>query len=693
MITSYIRSSSYGNWDVCPQQYYINYILGQPRAPNFKAEKGTIAHKILEILAIAKQHYDTGSQYISFVDDCVGEVSFHRDEFLTPYMLHSTEVDKINASRADKKVYISPCKLEYGHTRYGYDIVEHLCQRVFNFYITKNGWNNWTSQDYKDCENWVWMALDYENGMFDPRKRKIVSPENAFDFAIEADWAKFKDPNGQEQYLRIKGTIDLITEIDSNTYQIIDWKGLPVETLLPTPNGWVTIGDSQVGDIVFDKDGKQTKILAKSKKSYKQCYKIYFDDTTDVTCDNEHLWLINNKDVVPTPKLEIGQKIKLTESIDIDDINLPIDPYVLGVWLGDGRNRSGEISGADRFIFEEIERRGYKVGKNINKRDEECQYRTIFGLTKILKTLNLINNKHIPNIYLRASINQRMDLLRGLMDTDGNVNLIRKQTVFTNCNKQLSDNVKELLWSLGQRPNQGHIVKNYKYKNNPDKICNVYPIHFRPIGINPFLLPRKLILVDENWGTGQSSYKTITKIELLDIHRETQCIMVDSPSSTYLCTENMLPTHNTGRRTNFATGEEKTYGKLCKDPQLMLYYYAARQLFPLVDNILLTIFFVRDGGPFTVYFDDKSMQEMETLLKERIHEIWNCTTPKLVSETQTSFKCTYLCDYYKNKWPGTDTNICKHIQKKIQEEGIDHVTKTCTYDGHSHDKYNAPGGV
>lgn len=373
MLTSYIRSSSYGNWDVCPQQYFINYILGQPRQANLKADKGTITHKVLEILAIAKQYYDIGSQYISFVDDCVGEVSFHRDEFLTPYMLHSTEVDKINTSRADKKVYISPCKLEYGHTRYGYDIVENLCQRVFNFYITKNGWNNWTSQDYKDCENWVWMAVDYENGMFDPRKRKIVSPESAFDFPIEADWAKFKDPNGQEQYLRIKGTIDLITEIEPGTYQIIDWKS--------------------------------------------------------------------------------------------------------------------------------------------------------------------------------------------------------------------------------------------------------------------------------------------------------------------------------GRRQNFATGEEKTYGKLCKDPQLMLYYYAARQLFPLVDNILLTIFFIRDGGPFTVYFDDKTMSEMEKLLKDRVHEIWACTTPKLVSETQTSFKCTFLCDYYKNKWPGTDTNICKHIQKKIQEEGIDHVTKTCTYDGHSHDKYNAPGGV
>lgn len=686
MITSYLRSSSYNNWDVCQQQYFINYVLGVPRGANLKADKGTIVHKILEILAVAKMYIDKNPhlETISFAED-IGDIKFNRDEFLTPYVLSDKEVDSINKSRKDKKVYISDATINYGHTRFGVDLVDYLIQRVFNYYSIKNTQHNWTNTDYKDCENFTWMALDCNNGEYDPRRRNIVHPEYGFDFAIDTEWAKYKH-NGIESQLRIKGTIDLVTQIDDNTYEIVDWKGLPVDTLLPTPNGWSTMGEIEIGDTLFDKDGCKTKVLAKSKKNYKNCYKIYFDDTTNVICDNEHLWLLNNNKTVNVKELKVGDKICVTKPIESDYKKLPIDPYILGIWLGDGRNRCGEISNADEFIFEEIKRRGYNLGKNISCKQEICQQRTIYGIRKELRKLNLLNNKHIPSIYLRASISQRLDLLRGLMDSDGSVNIVRKQAVFTNCNKKLSDDTKELLLSLGQRPNQANI--NHKYK---DDICKVYPLHFRPININPFLLPRKANKILQNWGPGQSNIRRIEKIELLPIELETQCIMVDSPSNTYLCTENMIPTHNTGKRQDFASGEKKDYKKLQTDPQLMLYYYAAKHLFPSVDEIVLTIFFVRHGGPFTITFCNNDLHKMEKLLKNRVEEIWNCKTPKLVSESQTSFKCTYLCDYYKNNWPNTNTNICKFIQKQTKELGIDEVTKKYTWEGHSFDKYKSPG--
>src|SRR5690606_34355557 len=101
---------------------------------------------------------------------------------------------------------------------------------------------------------------------------------------------------------------------------------------------------------------------------------------------------------------------------------------------------------------------------------------------------------------------------------------------------------------------------------------------------------------------GESNKRRIVKIEKLEDKKCTQCIMVDSPSNTYLCTRNMIPTHNTGRRLNWATGEEKTHEKLKDDPQLRIYHYAVSHLYPDIENIYITINFINDGGAFTICF-------------------------------------------------------------------------------------------
>lgn len=691
MIIEFFRSSSYNNWDYCQQQYYLNYVLGLPRSESKKALKGTITHKVLECLAILKFNLDKnpGIEYTEFDED-IGKFRFKVSDLLLPTTLTDDEVFAINRTRKNKYTYKHKCDLEKGTVRLGVDIVETLIKASYDAYCTKC--EGWEPVDLKDIRNFVWMSLEYKNGMFDPRKRKIVAPEKPFEFQIKEDWAKIDYIHPctgikRDSYLTIRGTIDLITEVSPGILEIVDWKGLPIETPIPTPDGWKTMESLAIGDIVFDKDGKQTKVLGKSQVKTKPCYEITFDDKSVAICDNEHLWTLEDGSVIDITQLKVHDKISIAKPLDMPEQVLPIDPYTLGIWLGDGRNKNGEISSGDNFVYEEIRRRGYHVGEDINKK-AACPSRTVFGLMTELRKLDLLHNKHIPQIYLRASASQRLDLLRGLLDSDGNANPFRKQAIFTNCNKKLSDDVLELLLTLGQRPKQ-HDVNGQGFGLD----VKVYPVSFRPIGINPFLLPRKADRIDPAWGSGVSHRRLVKKITKVK-PRQTQCIMVDSPTSTYLCTKNMIPTHNTGQRLDWATGQVKDYKKLSNDFQLMLYCYAARQVFPDAKHIMLTIFFARDGGPFTLCFDDKDIQRTKDMLKARFEEIKASTLPKLCDPTQRDFRCKNLCDYFTMPSPDKKyPNFCKYVHAHLKEHGIDKTTKDLTHGNHDINRYEAPGDL
>jgi len=146
----------------------------------------------------------------------------------------------------------------------------------------------------------------------------------------------------------------------------------------------------------------------------------------------------------------------------------------------------------------------------------------------------------------------------------------------------------------------------------------------------------------------------------------------------------------TGQRKDWATGEAKDLKKLQKDPQLMIYYYALRNLYPNKE-ILFTINFVRDGGPFTVHYDDDTLVDVDKLLHKRFLEIRKSKVPVLVDPTHRNFKCNKLCHYFKNNYKDTNISICDYIHRKVLNDGIDHVTKTMTADGHHVSNYKAPG--
>jgi len=345
----------------------------------------------------------------------------------------------------------------------------------------------------------------------------------------------------RKTHVLLRGALDVQINTGASV-TAIDWKGLAVDTPLPTPEGWTTMGDVQVGDAVIGGNGVSCTVLGKSRVKHIPGFRIDFDDKSTVTCDEEHLWSLVGGEVKPVTDLRVGDHVPVAGVFDPGaDTALPLDPYVLGLWLADGKHTSGEITKPDSFVFDEVERRGYVVGADISGGGTPT--RTIYGIRGALSDLGVLGNKHIPAMYLRAGVHQRHDLLQGLMDGDGNANPHRKQVVFTTVDRRLSDQVFELVSSLGQRVNQSVTTQR-----GFGKEVTAYPLAWRPLrGINPFRLPRKSSRVDPEWGPGRSATRRVVAITPL-AEVESQCIAVDSIDNTYLCTRAFIPTHNTGKR-------------------------------------------------------------------------------------------------------------------------------------------------
>lgn len=344
-----------------------------------------------------------------------------------------------------------------------------------------------------------------------------------------------------------RGVLDL-TIVTPKVGIVLDYKGLALDTPLPTPTGWTTMGDVKVGDVLFGSDGKPCRVTGKSTVQHKPCYRLVFDDTCEVVADEDHLWCVNDE-VIDTKTLantlvrnnQRYRKVKLTAPLATAEVKLPIDPYVLGCWLGDGKATSGEICKPDAEFWSNIEARGYEVGSDISGACDAARSSTVYGLRTQLREAGLLGNKHIPKVYLRASTEQRLALLQGLFDSDGSANSTRKQIVFSTTDESLADGVFELLVSLGQRP-----LKNSVVATGFGKTVKAYPVSFRPQGnMEFFKLTRKLRLT-KDWGPGHSYRRLIVSVDPIE-SVPTQCIEVDSSDNTYLCTRHMLITHNTGK--------------------------------------------------------------------------------------------------------------------------------------------------
>lgn len=326
---------------------------------------------------------------------------------------------------------------------------------------------------------------------------------------------------------------------------------LDTNTEIPTPSGFKRMADLQIGDEVFGPDGRPTKVVGVSPVWNRELYVAQTFDGAEIVCDAQHLWTVARDGIYRTLRAEdmVGKKWRLPDvaPIEYPKKSLPIDPYVLGVWLGNGTSSLGRITSHRddvQFFREEFESRGYQT----NQLGDPHAF-SAPGLRRSLIDCGLFENKHIPEMYLTASIEQRRDLLRGLMDTDGTACLGCAQ--FSNTNISLSQGVMEIVRSLGVRAK----VSPTPYFCRFTKTQRIdHRVSFVMAGC--FKLPRKAAKARSPVRTG----RTIT-VAPLGRSGEVKCIKVDRADGLFVAGRGYVVTHNTEAEAQIGIYNPKVYDK------------------------------------------------------------------------------------------------------------------------------------
>jgi len=320
-------------------------------------------------------------------------------------------------------------------------------------------------------------------------------------------------------------------------------KALHVDTPIPTTAGWRRIADLKAGDQVFDENGKPCQVVAVSEIwRGREVYAITTDDGDRIIADAEHEWLVRLCRKRPVFKVKTTRyladrtssraaMVRAQSPLVLPYAELPIGPYTLGAWLGDGTSLDGAITSHvddQPFIRQAIEDEGLKTSSRV----PEMLF-GVLGLKARLKAAGLIGNKHIPESYLFAAEGQRRALLQGLIDTDGYV-APDGQVEFCNKSKLLAYQVKELVASLGVK---AQIIEGRATIGEKD--CGPkYRVMFYMAGAAR--LPRKAARCRDGVKQPHRYLQSIEPVGTAD----TVCIQVDSPSHLFLCGRSMLPTHN-----------------------------------------------------------------------------------------------------------------------------------------------------
>lgn len=318
---------------------------------------------------------------------------------------------------------------------------------------------------------------------------------------------------------------------------------LALDTPIMTTRGWKTMASLSVGDSVYGPDGKPTKVVGKSEVHHgRDCFRVTTDDGASVVCDEGHLWnaavcrkrpSFRNWTAGELYRRRAGRRAWLPdyEPVDYEKASLPLDPYTFGVWLGDGSSYDTTITMSPPDQAEVIDRIN-AAGVTTTVRKDPMTF-GMKGVKVILRDMGVLANKHIPAQYLMASVEDRLALLDGLMDTDGNVTKGRQCFVATS-SPVLRDQIRELLWSLGMK--NGVSVSRAVF--NGRDYGETYRIGFYASGVGTLKRKRER-------ATGHIKkvrrYISLERVGSVPV----QCIEVDREDGLFLAGHGFMVTHNT----------------------------------------------------------------------------------------------------------------------------------------------------
>lgn len=341
----------------------------------------------------------------------------------------------------------------------------------------------------------------------------------------------------------------------------------PLSARIKIPGGWSTMGEMQPGTEVIARDGTTAVVTNVYPQGLKEVYKITFSDNRSTECGLEHLWKVYNSDwrngpkVIDTKELlrlnNVGREpsrlyIDLCDSEQNVDIELPIDPYMLGALLGDGSMSTRlDITTPDQHRLTEIlpedlqikhrDRISYGIVKRNTKGRDKNSY------IILLKSLGLLgkvsHQKFIPSVYFNGSTQQRLALLQGLLDTDGTADA-QGTVSFCSSSKELAEGVQYLVRSLGGLASIRLRFPTYTYKGEKRKGRLAYQVNIRyPRPEELFTLPKKKERTNNNNQYAATLKLRVERIERIGL-RQTQCIAIDHPEHLYV-TDDFIVTHNT----------------------------------------------------------------------------------------------------------------------------------------------------
>lgn len=343
-------------------------------------------------------------------------------------------------------------------------------------------------------------------------------------------------------------------------------KALHIKEPVLTPHGWVPIGAMRVGDKVATVDGTFTDVIGVYPQGQRELYRVTLDDGCSVVVDKEHRWTTwtrkeraNKRPSQVRTTAEIAETllhkngktpalnhmIPTVEAIEHPTALLPVEPYLLGVWLGDGCCDGRITAGKD--IIQQVEAVGGQwLTQTKVKHSDKVVIAGCEGLVSSLRFLNLFGDrshqKRIPRVYMHGSISQRVALLQGLLDTDGTVGQNNNSVVFDITSKDLADDISELVRSLGGVATRSEKIGQY----NGKQCKRVYRCFISlPRDVAPFRTPYKTNRYKPDWD--HHNRKKVTRRFIKSIEPaglgEAVCISVAHPSQLFV-TKDHIVTHN-----------------------------------------------------------------------------------------------------------------------------------------------------